>query len=275
MSAVLNAALDYARRGWPVFPCNVLKRPMTAHGFHDATLDEAQIRAWCWNEALVAVATGKRSGLVVLDIDIREKGSGLDSLEMLGINFQPKTPTAHTTSGGIHCFFAWPGYEVRNSASTIGLYLDVRGDGGYVVLPPGPGRFWDPHLGLDTPLAPMPEWMLPKESEQPQMAPRELARPVGRLSRYCEAALRGAYKRIVRAPNGAQEGTLNSEAYCLGTLVAGEGMPPALAIQVLERAAADMPNYDRSRPWTAKDLQRKVTDAFTAGLRHPKERRHG
>ena len=273
MSAVLNAALYYAGRGWPVFPCNNLKRPMTAHGFHDATLDEAQIRAWCWNEALVAVATGKRSGLVVLDIDIRERGSGLDSLQMIGINFHPKTPTAHTTSGGIHCFFAWPGYEVPNSAGKIGLYLDVRGDGGYVVLPPGPGRFWDPHLGLDIALAPMPEWMTPKEPVQ--VAPHEPARPVGRLSPYCQAALRSAYSRIVRAPNGAQEATLNGEAFGIGTLVAGEGMPPALAIQILQRAAENMPNYDRRRPWTPKELQRKVIDAFTAGLRHPKERRHG
>jgi hypothetical protein len=113
---------------------------------------------------------------VVLDIDIRESGSGIDTLQMLGVNFHPITPTAHTPSGGIHCFFAWPGYKVPNSASKIGPYLDVRGDGGYVVLPPGPGRFWDPHLGPDTPLTAMPEWLVVAEPDAPKRTQQEPVR---------------------------------------------------------------------------------------------------
>jgi hypothetical protein len=44
--ALLQAALEYAHRGWPVFPCDKGKRPLTKHGFKDATTDENQIRAW-------------------------------------------------------------------------------------------------------------------------------------------------------------------------------------------------------------------------------------
>jgi len=68
---------------------------------------------------------------------------------------------------------------------------------------------------------------------------------------------------------------LNSEAFGLGSLVASWGMPPSLALDVLGKAAQKMPNYDRRRPWRQKELDRKVTDAFTAGLRSPRAVRHG
>jgi hypothetical protein len=274
MNAVLDAALGYAARGWPVFPCgNPDKRPLTAHGFYDATLDETQIRKWPWTAALVAIATGKPSGIVALDIDIREGGSGIDGLELLGINFHPRTATAHTPSGGIHVFFAWPGYEVPNSAGKIGPYLDVRGDGGYIILPPGPGRFWDPHQGPDTPLASMPKWMVIRDpSIVPPVGP---SKPVGELNPYCETALDNAFRRIIEAPSGQQEETLNREAFGLGRLVGTCGMPPSLALEALQLAAARMPSFDRRRPWRPKEIERKIGAAFTAALRQPPERHHG
>jgi hypothetical protein len=94
--------------------------------------------------------------------------------------------------------------------------------------------------------------------------PREPFRPVGKLSPYCEAAARNAYKRIVEAPAGQQETTLNSEAFGLARLVVGWGMPPSLALDVLQKAAQKMPSYDRRRPWRQRELDRKVTDAFAA-----------
>ena len=261
------------------------KLPTTEHGVLDATTDEAQIRSWCWNGALVAIATGRRSGVVALDIDIREGGSGLDSLQTLGINNHPRTATAHTPSGGIHCLFAWPGYEVPNSAGKLGPHLDVRGDGGALILPPGPGRYWDPHLGLDTPLAPMPDWIhapVPRleaanASRLEAASERSFFRPTGELSSYCEAALRRAYREITQAPDGQQESTLYREAYGLGQLVGEWRMPPALALDVLRSAADNMPFYDPGRPWLPKELERKINDRFTAGLRQPrpKEARHG
>ena len=69
----LDAALDYARNGIPIFPANPLdKKPLTANGFKDATTDEAQIRAWWlkWPNAMLAAPTGSTSGFWVVDLDI-------------------------------------------------------------------------------------------------------------------------------------------------------------------------------------------------------------
>jgi Bifunctional DNA primase/polymerase, N-terminal len=275
MSVALTAALGYAKRTWPVFPMSARKVPLTEHGLSDATVDEAIIGAW-WErnpDATPAIATGEPSGIVALDIDAKPGAYGFDSFEALGVTFHLVTPTAHTPNGGCHCLFRWPGFFVKTIAGKLGPGLDVRGDGGSLMMPPAPGRSWDPHLGLDVPIAPMPEWMAIREpSVERSVAP---SKPVGELSPYCEAALDNALRRIVEATAGQQETTLNREAFGLGRLVGTWGMPPGLALDTLRLAAARMPSFDWRRPWRPKDIERKITDAFTAGLRHPRERRHG
>ena len=141
---LLRAALSYARRGVPVFPCEPGgKRPLTPNGFWDATADVRRVRAWWgrWPGANVGVPTGKASGLLVLDVDERDGGPrSLAALER-GHGPLPKTAMSRTGGGGVHVFFAYPaGEEVRNSAGVLGPGLDVRGEGGYVVVPPSRTR---------------------------------------------------------------------------------------------------------------------------------------
>src|SRR5262245_25788984 len=136
-SALLDAALEYAAHGWPVFPIVPgEKRPMTARGCKDATTDAGQVRSW-WTEtpdANIGIATGKESGLVVLDIDEKPGKSGYESVKALG--FQPtNTPWQVTQSGGAQVFFAYH-EAVGNSVEKLGTGLDTRGEGGYVVAPP-------------------------------------------------------------------------------------------------------------------------------------------
>lgn len=274
----LDAALNYARRGWAVLPVGVDKKPLTTHGLHDATTSEAIIqRMWTrWPNALIAIATGRVSGVVVLDVDVRPNGSGFDSLDRLGISILPGAPTAHTPSRGMHFFFEAPAYEVKNSASKIGPYLDVRGDGGYIIVPPGPGRSWDPIKNIDiTPPPPMPEWLVVHPVKLPPPQQRRPSKPSGQLSAYGEAALDNAVKRIISAGAGEQEVTLNTEAYCIGTLVSGGEIPEALGLEAMHWAARKMPSFDDYRPWQASALERKVNKALADGMTNPKAAPNG
>lgn len=134
---MLNEALEYASRGWAVFPCRG-KVPLTANGFKDATTSPEQIGAW-WRQypdANIAVATGKISGIVVVDIDIKKGVAGDESLFALEQKYGklPDTPTSITPSGGRHYFFKY----VNPVPCKVGIApgIDIRGDGGYVILPP-------------------------------------------------------------------------------------------------------------------------------------------
>lgn len=272
----LQAALAYAKRGWPIFPMNAAKKPLSAHGLKDATTNPSTIASWWVRHpaALVALATGRPSGVIALDVDIRPAGSGLESLERLGIVTHATAPTAHSPSGGFHLFFAAPAHEVRSSTAKLGPFLDIRAEGGSIILPPGPGRYWDPVLNLDTvPLPPMPDWMLVREAVKPVAESR--IQPGAPLSRYGEVALDNAVKRILSAPAGEQEATLNREVFGIARLAGGNEIPPGLALDALLLAARHMSTFDSRRPWSAAALEWKVKTAFTDGLRKPKAAANG
>jgi putative DNA primase/helicase len=280
-----DAALAFAALGIPVFPCDWSeehrKRPLVTGGFHVATTDEAQIRRWWhrWPDALIGVPTGRASGAVVLDIDVkRPEANGFDSLDALGFPILPETPMVHTASGGLHLYFARPaGIDIRNTEGArgrgIGPGLDWRGEGGYVILPSlGSGYGWDPIWNLGTtPLAPVPLALLPHEPE-PVAALRPV-KPTTGLSPYADAALDSACRRIIDAPAGEQEATLNSECFAIGTLAGAGGIPPDFARRALIWAANRIPDYDRAHPWRAAEIERKVNRAFSDGMRHPRESR--
>lgn len=135
-----DTALDYAARGWPVFPCSPgMKVPLgrlVPHGLKDATVDPEVIVRW-WTlapGANVAIATGA-PGPDVVDFDVAAGKPGMRSLARLrevGL-MAGSLGTVRTPSGGIHVY--WSGSEQGNGA--MARYgVDFRGRGGYVVAPP-------------------------------------------------------------------------------------------------------------------------------------------
>jgi hypothetical protein len=285
MTGALDDTLDYARRGWPVFPCfwqgKRKKRPLVERGLHAASCDGWQIRDWWrrWPDALIGVPTGRASGFVVLDIDVKGAVNGFDTLCDLGFAILPDVPIAHTASGGLHLYFEPPKHpEIRNSTGErgcgIGRGLDWRGEGGYVIVPSSrSGYHWDSQRDLDTaPLAPVPTALLPREPPRPTATARPV-KPTAGLSPYAEAALHGACRHIIEAPAGEQETTLNNEAFAIGTLAGAGGIPSDFARRALIWAARQMPDYDHRHPWRAAEIERKVNRAFEDGMRHPREAR--
>ena len=272
---------EYAAQGRPVFPCRWQepgrKRPLTVRGFYDATCDPDIIerRGRKWPEALIGMPTGQASGLVVLDIDVKDpQTNGFDKLEELG-RVLPETPMAHTASGGVHVYFRNPERELRCSAGLIGPGLDVRAAAGYVILPSeGSGYYWDPVWNFET-VAPVeaPDWLWPHRPALPTGS--KPIKPVDGLDHYGEAAIESACSAIARAPDGEQERILNGEAFSIGSLAGAGAVPAGIALRALLRAAGSMPDYNPTLPWRAEEIDAKVRRAFEAGFKRPREARRG
>jgi hypothetical protein len=189
----------------PVFSCAANKRPLTARGLHDAATDPGEIRRMFMRAGavLIAVPTGRASGLVVIDIDVKGAANGLDWLRE-NAHVLPKTRTHRTRSGGLHLVFLAPeGVEVRNSASRISPGVDVRAEGGYCIWPPSPGYEITDH----TEPAAMPRWLveacLPPPSPPPGRPEAHAASP-DRTARR----LLGLVGFIATAPEGRRNANL-------------------------------------------------------------------
>jgi hypothetical protein len=139
VNGIMAAALRYAEKGWPVFPCSVDKKPRVSDWPHKATVDAEQITAWWrkWPDASIGCPTGPGgNGCFVLDVDLPDGPATLARLEAEHGPL-PATLRQRTGSGGLQLFFIYPeSGEIRNSAGKIGPGLDIRGAGGYVILPP-------------------------------------------------------------------------------------------------------------------------------------------
>jgi hypothetical protein len=159
-------ALALARRGLWVFPCRPrAKLPATTNGVKDATADLDRIEHWWRQEPSfnIAIATGSKSRVFVVDVDGEDAEAELRKLEAQN---GPLPPTVESiTARGRHLFFDWPNHPVRNSAGKIGPGLDIRGEAGYVLAPPSihpSGRAYCWSVDSTDTFAPAPEWLLTK-----------------------------------------------------------------------------------------------------------------
>jgi hypothetical protein len=86
------------------------------------------------------------------------------------------------------------------------------------------------------------------------------------MSRYGRAALTGVCETIRGACNGSQEITLNNGMLKVAMLIGARELPASAKHAVLE-AGLVMPSYDRRRPWTREQIEKKIDHALADGLR--------
>lgn len=257
MTALLDAALTYVSKGWPVFPLEPGgKRPLgrlAPNGLHNATTDRECIERW-WKTAPDA-NIGIRTGIAfdVLDIDGPEALDALRDAMPLADDpaddpnvFGPMVATPR----GWHAYVAPTGRG--NTVNVGGLPgVDWRGRGGYVVAPGSlktDGGTWDwicgpddPEYGAAAPIRPAPEWVRALFERGRTVRPTPavgIAPPSqgGRDSAYARAALEREIGRVAMAPEGTRNHALNAAAFALGQLVGGGLLDTSEAVNALRLA---------------------------------------
>ncbi len=283
---VADVAIRYAEYGWPVVPlhspqgagCSCGERtcgspgkhPRTRRGLHEASTDLDQIRAWWqrWPDANIGVTTGAASGLLVLDVDLPD---GPASLAQLQAEHGPLPPTCEqrTGSGGRQLLFRHPRGTVGNRARLL-PGIDVRGDGGYIVVPPshhitGHRYRWTGQR----PTAEPPAWLLTilqrtRIPDDPVLKQTARSLPVGtREQRYAAAAMEHELARLAAAVEGTRNDTLNRAAFNLGQLVAGGLLARDPVFDELERIAAGI-------GLGAGEIRRTIASGLAAGAQQPR-----
>ena len=127
----LAVASKLASVGVPVFPVWAdSKRPITRHGFHDASTDAEQIGAW-WSSvpsASLAIPTGRASGVVVVDVDVHGRVNGYEAAArakhaglLSGWELMARTP-----SGGMHLYFPVTDAVEQRSWQSAGAGIDFQ-----------------------------------------------------------------------------------------------------------------------------------------------------
>jgi hypothetical protein len=307
----LAAALNYAARGWHVFPLCPVKtdgsgcvcgetRPH-AIGKHpqrgtmwrsESTVEIADIvRMWSTvdaaspDQALPVPGIGidcGRSGLVVVDLDIPD---GPASAAALGL-FDTCRYIATTPSGGMHLYFAAVATDVSiDNSGKVGPGIDIRGRGGFVVAPPTVvprGGYVASLKAFDGALTPCPQEVverLIRAEELPQEVHDRIARPVP--GGYVGAALAALAHDYEYAPAGQGENA-GIAALCRVFELANAPwteLDAEAGLQVLDDARVSRLESRRSSGGgqTEREFKRMVRSAYsrvgTRAAPYPEQRR--
>lgn len=145
----LEAALDYASRGIPVFPVYFVpeesgikgkKRPLVPMGYKAATTEPTEIKSWweSWPDAMISIPTGIVSNIFVVDLDGED---GLRNWRVLAeeLGFDPDETTCEKSPGGMHYFYSFPIDAPKKPCCTTSKLcggIDTKGENGSIVVSP-------------------------------------------------------------------------------------------------------------------------------------------
>jgi hypothetical protein len=180
-----DAAIAYARAGHAVFPLRPgTKEPYGGtHGNLDATTDVEKIRRHWDKRPDSNIGLRPAPDQYANDVDTAESHrSGLDGYATLAELIKtvgplpPDAPITETASGGLHIWLSYDGGEL---AGILGPGIQIKGHGGYLVVPPsiigGKPYRWRVPLNGSPPRA--DKWTDAARPTKP--APRQPKRPAG------------------------------------------------------------------------------------------------
>jgi len=172
-ATMLAYAKKYLSYGWPVIPCRltadkdgkVQKKPCVSwREFQTRLPNEAMLESWwrAYPDAHLGVVTGGNAGIFAVDCDVGHTAADLASLGL------PETMSSVTPSGGRHYFLKHPGGVKIKTIAGLLPKIDIRGDGGFIVLPPssypdGRKYAW---ATSGTPMAAAPEALIEKVKDR-------------------------------------------------------------------------------------------------------------
>jgi Bifunctional DNA primase/polymerase, N-terminal len=277
--SLLDAALQYAERRLPVFPCLPrAKEPAARGGFHSATTNPETIRRyWRRPDCNIGIPTGAVSGFWVLDIDDEV---GETSLRKLEAEHAPLPPTREVITGtGRHLWFKYIG-PIQSTSGRIAPGIDTRGDLGFAVVPPSihaNGRAYCWSVDSADELAEAPEWLIRLARSRPQTiserALEAIRTPRGARAPHAHAyglaALEDEIKTLAGARPGTRNHTLNRASFCLFQLVAGGELEKS---QVIERLidACHANRLIEDDGW--RTVMATIHSGMRAGLQFPRSR---
>ncbi len=242
---LLEAALEYAEAGFPVFPLKpTLKSPIFDGGFKIATTNQKQIKEWWgkWPNANIGMPMGFVSGVVGLDLDYKD-GCDPKILERL-----PKTVIQITTYKGHHAFFKNPECGIKNG-KCIEKGATVRSDGYYFVMSPSyfieddpekpkheGGYSWDGRGLVDGVLEELPQWIIDCEGIK---TGSKKAKDTPKGSRHEKLKLRAIHLRFI----GKDESEILSDLTKINSEFP-DGPKPEIEVLELVRWAMNTINPD-------------------------------
>ena len=248
LSPLGRAALDYAARGWHVFPLlpntkePLISKRMGGRGYWDATTDQAKIRTW-WTvtpNANIGLSL-IHSGLVAVDADTYRPECQWASF-IAGRDL-PETLVQRSASGGTHYIFTAP--KTADFPAHLCKFVDIKHKG-YIVVEPSVYEGMAYTFQTDDEPAPAPDWLLSAKSPAPERpsAPITSGPRVAddRTRAYVETAIAQELDAVRNAPDGTRNNTLNAAAFNIGQIV-GAGLADHDAmVSALTEAASEWPN---------------------------------
>lgn len=263
-SSLLNAALEYIRRGKLVFPCGMDKKPLVKGGFKAASLNVIQIREWWqrWPEAMIGMPTGQVNGVLAIDCD-GETGvrNFLSLCENDGVT--PDTTWQITPGGGRHYLFNMPVQDIRCSASQLAQSVDIRATGGYIICAPsrredGKSYEWQETAKISALPDPLLERLL--KLKKPKSVPKKLNSVP---NAYIRKALEEEIGKVKSASEGDRNTILNNAAFSLGQFVGANLLDQGTVENELLAAAekCDLPQ---------NEALRTIQSGLKAGILEPR-----